>query len=377
MSRGRRYAVAGTFCLLLMICSTFTTAADVELNPAEGAATPAEPPVPLVLDAGEEPGDKGVSDGLTVPDRSAAQVAPPVGDAAPLTTERDTPPPYPDTGLPEYAAPAPVPSMPETMPADTATSAMTAADYYWCPECQAWHTGAGDHVPIGVPYDMTSYSNDFAAWSLWSSLAAGAEAWDGGLDFGLNGSSGNAENLNVYFGLDAAREWGVGKLSVDLDTFYANNGGAVTDNSVFLLGRYEAPLADERFGWFFDGWYEYDQFRGFDYRIGFHTGLTAVLMNDGVNELNGLSERVLKFDVGWVVPAKAGFTHLGWAVVQLEIPHFRQFWWVNLAAEASRTTHPTVPRQFQNTFCSECDSGGPSRAQVTVDFLAGLVSVVP
>jgi len=224
---------------------------------------------PFIDDDAEEP--IGAIDPAVEPPTQNDSIPPTQNDGAmtaDATADSLPVPYYPDTGAPAY------------QPRD-----FTPQGVQWRDDVQRWSVDAHQG------YAIRDYNYDYGyrprRWPLLGGAAFCTQNWDGAVDFGLNGSGGNSEYLTAYLGIDACRPCGEGVLSIDLDTFYANNSGEVSENSAFLLGRYEAPLSDGRFGWFLDSWFEYDQFRGFDFRLAFHTGLSATLLNTGGHELTG------------------------------------------------------------------------------------------
>ncbi len=116
------------------------------------------------------------------------------------------------------------------------------------------------------------------------------DVWDGSFAFGLNGTSGNSENVDINVSVDAKREDDVATTELFLTYFYSQNQIATTTDRVFVRGRQERKLKDPNFNWYYSGTYEWDRFQGFDYRVALHTGLGILLYE--------FDDRFLKSRVG-------------------------------------------------------------------------------
>jgi putative salt-induced outer membrane protein YdiY len=101
--------------------------------------------------------------------------------------------------------------------------------------------------------------------------------WDGGFDVGLNGAAGNSQDLNIIVGFDAKRKSGLNTVSTELDYFLTQEDSDVTKNRLYALGQYERDIPNSAWNWFSDAWYEFDQFKDYDSRIGLHVGAGALL----------------------------------------------------------------------------------------------------
>jgi len=103
--------------------------------------------------------------------------------------------------------------------------------------------------------------------------------WSGGIDFGLSGSQGNTDTLNLRAGLDLRYD--------DPDDFailnvlyvlnQANQGDL--ENKAFALARNEMPM-DMGLAWYAQGTVEYDEFRTVYLRVASHSGLSYAVLRD-------------------------------------------------------------------------------------------------
>ncbi len=100
-----------------------------------------------------------------------------------------------------------------------------------------------------------------------------ATPWTGSLAAGMNGKSGNSQNLDINMTLNLARDTEVSNTTLLASYFYgANNISTVTDR-FFGQGRQERKLRNPRWNIYFQSALEWDRFKAFDYRIALHGGV--------------------------------------------------------------------------------------------------------
>ena len=97
--------------------------------------------------------------------------------------------------------------------------------------------------------------------------------WTGSFAAGLNGKSGNSQNLDINMTLNLARETDFANTTLLASYFYSTNDVATITDRFFGQGRQERKLANPRWSLFYQGSYEWDRFKAFDYRIALHGGL--------------------------------------------------------------------------------------------------------
>ncbi len=99
------------------------------------------------------------------------------------------------------------------------------------------------------------------------------DVWDGSLAFGLNGKSGNSENVDINLNVDAQRDDGINTTDLLFSYFRSSNAVSTTTDRIFAEGRQDRKLANPNLSWYYEGSFEWDRFKGFDYRLAAHTGL--------------------------------------------------------------------------------------------------------
>ena len=111
--------------------------------------------------------------------------------------------------------------------------------------------------------------------------------WQGTVAFGLNGTSGNSENVDLNLNVDATRELPSGSLELLVSYFYAENAFVTTTDRVFSKARHERNLANPDFTWYCSGTAEWDRFTGYDFRLALHTGVGILFYEDELCSFKG------------------------------------------------------------------------------------------
>lgn len=128
--------------------------------------------------------------------------------------------------------------------------------------------------------------------------------WSGSFAAGLNGKSGNSENLDMNMTLKLDRESDVYKTDLLASYFYSSNATTKTTDRFFGQARQERKF--ERPGWslFYQVGYEWDRFKAFDYRIALHSGLAY--------EVFKYDDRFLKLRMGAGASREVGIPGSEW-----------------------------------------------------------------
>lgn len=145
------------------------------------------------------------------------------------------------------------------------------------------HLEAVDSPPKNVaPFSLSAGGTallERSAEQLESGIKSIIDPWEGSMELGLNGVSGNADMFNLWWGGMAKHHgqwmtetgWGVWILNHD-------RGGQGV-NTLMKDGRLDAPLGAGRWNWFLHGFLEYDETRAFDDRLSADTGLGYTLLD--------------------------------------------------------------------------------------------------
>jgi putative salt-induced outer membrane protein YdiY len=97
--------------------------------------------------------------------------------------------------------------------------------------------------------------------------------WTGSIQFGLNGSEGNTDRLNLRFGFDAARLGTRMETRIVTSYSYATSDGDTTENKARLDVRNDWLIKDSRWRYFVLGLLEYDRFQDWDFRASIFPGV--------------------------------------------------------------------------------------------------------
>jgi putative salt-induced outer membrane protein YdiY len=100
------------------------------------------------------------------------------------------------------------------------------------------------------------------------------KGWKGLIEGGVNGASGNTEELSARFGIGATRETSKMKTALSLSYNYGTNDGEKSkDNGRFDARNDWLPQGDSKWRPFVQGAVEYDTFQDWDWRASGYAGL--------------------------------------------------------------------------------------------------------
>jgi len=105
-------------------------------------------------------------------------------------------------------------------------------------------------------------------------------AWNGGLEFGLNGSQGNSEILKIRVGGEARRETASNLFRANLFYGIASQNSVRNENKMLFTSIDEIKLSGSNWSPFLSNAVEYDEFRAFDFRIAGHAGASYTFIKD-------------------------------------------------------------------------------------------------
>jgi hypothetical protein len=102
--------------------------------------------------------------------------------------------------------------------------------------------------------------------------------WTGGFEFGVNGSQGNADVLNLRLGLNTDRRVDDNLFHADLLYTLTRQDGTTKQNQAWLNARDEILFPNSPWSVFAATQVEYNQFRAYDFRVGAYAGLSYRLV---------------------------------------------------------------------------------------------------
>ncbi len=103
--------------------------------------------------------------------------------------------------------------------------------------------------------------------------------WDGTFEIGINGAKGNNNAFSITTGLELSRETQL--TNWDLSLVYAKNqsDGVETQHNAILFSTWDYKLPSPHWSWFNKLILEYDEFKEFDLRVTWNTGLGYLLVD--------------------------------------------------------------------------------------------------
>ncbi|MBX7106260.1 MAG: DUF481 domain-containing protein [Gemmataceae bacterium] len=104
--------------------------------------------------------------------------------------------------------------------------------------------------------------------------------WTGGIDFGTNGTSGNAEAFGLRLAGNVKREWDHKTFTADMLYNYASANGVVNQDMLLANARQEWDFIGTPWSYFVSGGLQYDTFRAFDVLMFAHTGVGYTWFKD-------------------------------------------------------------------------------------------------
>jgi putative salt-induced outer membrane protein YdiY len=97
--------------------------------------------------------------------------------------------------------------------------------------------------------------------------------WEGSLQFGMDGSEGNSQSMNLRFGFDAKRRTDVHLLFMNADYTRLTSNYDTTTNKLYSQIRYERIIRDTDWSIFEGATGEYDHFQPYNFRVTDFAGL--------------------------------------------------------------------------------------------------------
>jgi putative salt-induced outer membrane protein YdiY len=124
-----------------------------------------------------------------------------------------------------------------------------------------------------------------ARWS--HTLPPPLQFWSGRLEFGLNGTDGNSEQMSSHSVGKVCRKTPEEEITLNLTHDFAQSKSDATANQLIYDGRYEYLFQESPWTAFVHDTLEYDQFAAFDSRVGFDGGMGYRFMDHERTKLKG------------------------------------------------------------------------------------------
>ncbi|MDA7950814.1 MAG: DUF481 domain-containing protein, partial [Pirellulaceae bacterium] len=131
----------------------------------------------------------------------------------------------------------------------------------------------------------------------WDSTYFPFEDWENSFEFGLNGTNGNSDTLNIRMGIDTLYEDEAYKRSLKFKYSNKSNNNQTIAHHINLEGRLEKKLSD-RWTYFVHGTTEYDEFKAFDTRVAVDTGFGWDFLKNDINTLTFRAGLGASYEIG-------------------------------------------------------------------------------
>ena len=120
-----------------------------------------------------------------------------------------------------------------------------------------------------------------------------SETWEGSIELGMNGSSGNAESFALQAGGDVKYSGEHNDFSVDVVYAKTKTYSEDTQHNLLLNTQYDWLFGESPWSMYCKTNVEYDEFKAFDVRVASNAGLGYAMIKHEVVNLTGL------FGAGW------------------------------------------------------------------------------
>lgn len=168
----------------------------------------------------------------------------------------------------------------------------------------------GSAIAEGQSFDAPPLQEEVVRWYQipWQWIT---EGWDNHAEFGLDGSSGNADTLAIQTGLEMKRKTDRYTLALDIDYRQASASNQTTEDNGRLNLDYDRMFRDSPWSAFGKFGMEFDEFKAFDLRLNLNGGLGYYwIRNDTTNFVSrfgaGASKEIGSPDDDWIPEAVFG-----------------------------------------------------------------------
>lgn len=121
--------------------------------------------------------------------------------------------------------------------------------------------------------------------------------WDGTLEFGGHGTTGNTKTSRVFASLELERDTRLGELEIDLDYVRSKANNVVNKNHTLFDVGHQWLRDGNSLSWFAELGLEYDEFRPFDLRLTANGGIQKLFVDSDTTQLSwkfgaGISQEI-------------------------------------------------------------------------------------
>ena len=121
--------------------------------------------------------------------------------------------------------------------------------------------------------------------------------WDGTMEFGGNGTTGNTKTSRVFASVELERDTRFGELEIDLDYVRSKANNVVNKHHTLFDVGHQWLKDGNSLSWFAELGLEYDEFRPFDLRLTANGGIQKLFVDNDTTQLSwkfgaGISQEI-------------------------------------------------------------------------------------
>lgn len=121
--------------------------------------------------------------------------------------------------------------------------------------------------------------------------------WDGTMEFGGNGTTGNTKTSRVFASVELERDTRFGELEIDLDYVRSKANNVVNKHHTLFDVGHQWLKGRNSLSWFAELGLEYDEFRPFDLRLTANGGIQKLFVDNDTTQLSwkfgaGISQEI-------------------------------------------------------------------------------------
>ena len=140
-----------------------------------------------------------------------------------------------------------------------------------------------------VPSGEVVYPSEYVQQGEWYNPTSwfSGPYWEKGIEFGLNGSEGNAQALSLLSAGRLRRETDRSIWGIDIVYAKTEANDVLTQHYAFLNSRFDYKLGDSRWSLWSITRLEYDEFKAFDLRLAINGGIGYDFIRNDRRKLTG------------------------------------------------------------------------------------------
>ena len=154
----------------------------------------------------------------------------------------------------------------------------------------------GETPELTAPEELLE-ADDSSSWVLPTYWFNPVE-WEGGVELGINGTSGNSETASFVAGTNFKRKTDVHETTFDLTYVNTKADGVETQNNAIQNLGFERSFGESRWSFFAREFMEYDEFKAFDLRLALNAGIGYKFIDTDATTFKGRYGAGVSHEIG-------------------------------------------------------------------------------